>query len=88
MFLRFRSLGNKFKTVSTDTTSPEACRRVEIAACLPVLLDEDLQRLPVGQHHVRVYAEVAVALRILAAKIPDPQKNREGRVRNDYSIKR
>lgn len=37
----------------------------------PVLLDQELQRLLVGEHHVRVQAEVVVAGGVLAAEIPD-----------------
>lgn len=37
---------------------------------VPVLLHEELQRLLVGEHHVRVQAEVVVARSVLAAEVP------------------
>ena len=38
---------------------------------LPVLFDEDLQSLPVGQHDVRVDAEVVVTASVLTTEVPD-----------------
>lgn len=43
---------------------------------LPVLLNEEVQSLRVGEHHIRVQAEVEVACGILAAKIPKSMKDK------------
>lgn len=51
-----------------SSSSPPPSRRLQHR---PVLLDQELQRLLVGEHHVRVQAEVVVARGVLAAEIPD-----------------
>lgn len=47
---------------------------IPVTVWLPVLLNEELQCLSVGQHDIRIYAEVVVACGILTAKIPNEIK--------------
>lgn len=49
---------------------------VSVTVWLPVLLNEELQRLSVGEHDIRIDAEVVVACGILTAEIPNKKKKK------------
>lgn len=48
---------------------------ISVSIVLPVLLNEELQCLSVGEHHIWIYTEVVVACGVLAAKIPNEIRN-------------
>ena len=92
MFLLFCQWRHEFNASMITAATREVCwacsgaARGPVPVCLPVLLDEELQCLSVGEHDVRIHAEVVVARRVLTAKIPDPKKtkrHRHGRESSD-----